>query len=103
LTDDEIRRQEGFRRSMLSALSRVLNDPLPFVEIMSTSVDDAAARERLRSKYGFDSLQVEACLDAQFRRLTAFDRARIEDELRSSELGGLSAGGEAPSPYDEER
>jgi DNA gyrase/topoisomerase IV subunit A len=74
-----------YRRSVLAALSRVVHNPSPVVELLHDCPDEPTAKARLASELGMEGLQVDACLDMTLRRLIQSNRDRIEDELRSLE------------------
>ncbi|MEI5673877.1 MULTISPECIES: DNA gyrase/topoisomerase IV subunit A [unclassified Nocardioides] len=82
-----IRRRSQFRRNKLAdrlhlvdGLLIALLDIDEVIQVIRTSDDAAAARERLMSVFDLSQLQAEYILDLALRRLTKFSRIELEKE-----------------------
>jgi DNA gyrase subunit A len=95
-----IRRRSQFRRNkkaerlhLVDGLLIALLDIDEVIQVIRTSDDTAAARERLMSVFELTLAQVDYILEMQLRRLTRFSRIELEkeqDELRR-EIEALDA------------
>jgi DNA gyrase subunit A len=77
--DQEIRQTQE-RLSIYEAISAALRDPHGVLDAVLGSADAETARLALGERFGFDEVQATAVMDMQFRRATAIDKERIEEE-----------------------
>ncbi len=93
---DVVRRRSLFRRTkfqdrlhLVDGLLVAILDIDEVIQVVRTSDDAAAARERLMSVFDLDETQANYILDMPLRRLTRF--SRIELEAEQEKLRGLIA------------
>jgi DNA gyrase subunit A len=55
------------------------------IEIIKKSANEKEAKERLMTRFKLSEIQTQAILDMPLKRLTALERAKIEDELKMLE------------------
>ena len=84
---DVVRRRSAFRRGkkadrlhLVDGLLIALLDIDEVIQVIRTSDDSAAAKERLMSVFDLSQLQAEYILEMQLRRLTKFSRIELEKE-----------------------
>jgi DNA gyrase subunit A len=97
---DVVRRRSQFRRNkkadrlhLVDGLLLALLDIDEVIQVIRTSDNSAAAKERLMSVFELSAIQAEYILEMQLRRLTKFSRLELEkeqDELRK-EIAELDA------------
>ncbi len=82
-----VRRRSQFRRTkkadrlhLVEGLLVALLDIDEVIQVIRTSDDSAAAKERLMSVFDLSQLQAEYILEMQLRRLTRFSRIELEKE-----------------------
>ncbi len=66
---------------LYEALVTMMQHPHAVLDVLLQADDPDSANVALRER-GFDEVQAQAVMDAQFRRATARDRHRIEDRYR---------------------
>lgn len=84
---DVVRRRSRFRRNkkadrlhLVDGLLLALLDIDEVIQVIRTSDNSAAAKERLMSVFDLSELQAEYILEMQLRRLTRFSRLELEKE-----------------------
>lgn len=84
---DVVRRRSQFRRNkkadrlhLVDGLLLALLDIDEVIQVIRTSDNSAAAKERLMSVFDLSELQAEYILEMQLRRLTRFSRLELEKE-----------------------
>ncbi|WP_408895796.1 DNA topoisomerase (ATP-hydrolyzing) subunit A [Nocardioides sp. R1-1] len=82
-----VRRRSAFRRGkradrlhLVEGLLLALLDIDEVIQVIRTSDDSAAARERLMTVFELSQIQAEYILEMQLRRLTRFSRIELEKE-----------------------
>jgi DNA gyrase subunit A len=70
------------RAHILDGLLIALNNLDAVIQTIRQAPDAEIAKERLISKFSLSSLQAQAILDMQLRRLAALERQKIEDEYK---------------------
>ena len=87
---DVVRRRSTFRRDkkaerlhLVDGLLIALLDIDEVIQVIRSSDDAAAARERLMSIFDLSQLQADYILEMQLRRLTKFSRIELEKEQES--------------------
>ncbi|GAB4007044.1 DNA gyrase/topoisomerase IV subunit A [Nocardioides ultimimeridianus] len=97
---DVVRRRSQFRRNkkadrlhLVDGLLIALLDIDEVIQVIRTSDDSAAAKERLMSVFDLSQVQAEYILEMQLRRLTRFSRIELEKEQEQlrREIEGLDA------------
>ena len=77
--DQDIRQtREGL--SLFEAIATAMRDPHGVLDVVLGSADAEAARHALGERFGLSEVQATAVLEMQFRRVTASDRERIDEE-----------------------
>ncbi|WP_210650781.1 DNA gyrase subunit A [Nocardioides sp. SYSU D00065] len=78
--------QDALRQvHIYAAIAAAASDAHAILDVMLSAADPEAANRALVDRYAFTEVQAWAVMDLQFRRLTAMDRAKIEQ--RRHELG----------------
>jgi DNA gyrase subunit A len=97
---DVIRRRTAFRRAkredrlhLVDGLVIALLNIDEVIQVIRTSDDAAAAKERLMSVFDLSAIQAQYILDTPLRRLTRYDRLELERERQTlqSEIAELTA------------
>src|SRR3989344_1493867 len=70
------------REHILQGLKIAIDNIDEVIETIKKSPDADQAKERLIKKFKLTSIQAQAILDMQLRRLAALERQKIEDELK---------------------
>jgi len=95
-----VRRRTAFRRRKREARLHLVDGLLvallnidEVIEVIRTSDDAAAAKDRLMSVFELSEIQAQYILDTPLRRLTRFDKIELERERATlvSEIAGLAA------------
>jgi DNA gyrase subunit A len=95
-----VRRRTGFRRAkradrlhLVDGLIIALLNIDEVIQVIRTSDDAAAARDRLMSVFDLTQIQAQYILDTPLRRLTRFDRLELEREreILQAEIAELTA------------
>ena len=75
-------KQARLRAHILEGLKIALDNLDAVIETIKKSKDSETARKNLMKKFGLTKIQAEAILDMQLRRLSALERAKIEEEYK---------------------
>jgi len=75
-------KQARLRAHILEGLKIALDNLDAVIEMIKKSKDSETARKNLMKKFGLTKVQAEAILDMQLRRLSALERAKIEEEYK---------------------
>src|SRR5690348_16988720 len=95
-----VRRRTAFRRNkradrlhLVDGLLIALLNIDEVIQVIRTSDDAAAARERLMSVFDLSQVQAQYILDTPLRRLTRFDKLELEQEREKlqAEIAELTA------------
>lgn len=70
------------REHILQGLKKALDNIDEIIETIKKSKDVETAKAALMKKFDFTTIQAQAILDMQLRRLAALERQKIEDELK---------------------
>jgi DNA gyrase subunit A len=97
---DVVRRRSEFRRAKREARQHLVDGLLiallnidEVIQVIRTSDDAAAAKERLMSIFDLSDVQAQYILDTPLRRLTRYDKLELERELQTlqAEIAELTA------------
>jgi DNA gyrase subunit A len=97
---DVVRRRCEFRRAKREARQHLVDGLLiallnidEVIQVIRTSDDAAAAKERLMSIFDLSDIQAQYILDTPLRRLTRYDKLELERELQTlqAEIAELTA------------
>jgi DNA gyrase subunit A len=97
---DVVRRRCEFRRAKREARQHLVDGLLiallnidEVIQVIRTSDDAAAARERLMAIFDLSDIQAQYILDTPLRRLTRYDKLELERELQTlrAEIAELTA------------
>src|SRR5579862_7030185 len=97
---DVVRRRTAFRRAkresrlhLVDGLIIALLNIDEVIQVIRTSDDAAAAKERLMSVFDLSAIQAQYILDTPLRRLTRYDKLELEREQQSliEEIAELTA------------
>jgi DNA gyrase subunit A len=78
LTADVELRNARYQSVIYEAIAVAMSDPHTVLEMVLMASDPAAATRALQERFDISEPQALAVLDMQFRRVTAADRAKIE-------------------------
>lgn len=71
-------RNSLYELQVYEAIAVAMNDAHAALDAMLGASDPDAAGRALQRRFGFTEVQAVAVMDMQFRRVTAIDRAKIE-------------------------
>jgi DNA gyrase subunit A len=69
------------RLHILEPILQALDQPHRVLDVLLEAKDAEAGRSALTTEFGWDTIQATAVMDAQFRRVTHFDRDKIRKDM----------------------